>query len=77
LYWLRRSRHLRRPAALTKTYTNAGYGFTLKMSADFAAYPPNATPTRDETGAPTGQAIVLQNKGGAMVQIIITPDTHR
>jgi hypothetical protein len=47
------------------------------MPADFAAYPPNATPTRDETGAPTGQAIVLQNKGGAMVQIIITPDTHR
>jgi hypothetical protein len=24
----------------------------LKMPADFAAYPPNATPNRDETGAP-------------------------
>jgi hypothetical protein len=29
--------------------------------ADFAAYPPNAIPDRDETGAPTGQALLLQN----------------
>jgi hypothetical protein len=48
----------------------------LKMPADFAAYPPNATPNRDETGAPTGQALLLQNKNGAMVQIEITPDTR-
>jgi hypothetical protein len=25
----------------TKTYSNAAYGFMLKMPADFAAYPPN------------------------------------
>jgi hypothetical protein len=41
----------------------------LKMPADFSAYPPNAAPERDETGAPMGQAIVLQNKSGAAVQI--------
>jgi hypothetical protein len=64
------------PAALTKTYTNPAYGFMLKMPADFAAYPPNATPGRDATGAPIGQAIVLQNSGGAMVQIEITADTR-
>jgi hypothetical protein len=62
--------------ALTKTYSNAAYGFTLKMPADFAAYPPNATPERDETGAPTGQALLLQNKDGAIVQFEITPDTR-
>jgi hypothetical protein len=62
--------------ALTKTYSNPAYGFTLKMPADFAAYPPNATPNRDETGAPTGQAIVLKSSGDAMVQIVITPDTR-
>src|SRR6266516_3883628 len=27
------------------------------------------------TGAPTGQAIVLQNKSGTAVQIIVTPDS--
>jgi hypothetical protein len=64
------------PAALSKPYTNAAYGFTLKMPADFSAYPPNATPNRDEIGAPTGQAIVLQNKSGAIVQIEITPDSR-
>ena len=57
--------------ALTKTYSNAAWGFTLKMPADFSAYPPNATPQRDETGAPTIQAIVLQNKSGAAVQIVV------
>jgi hypothetical protein len=62
--------------ALTKTYSNPAWGFMLKMPADFAAYPPNATPNRDETGAPTGQALLLQNKNGAMVQIEITPDTR-
>jgi hypothetical protein len=48
----------------------------LKMPADFSAYPPNATPERDETGAPTGQAIVLQNTSGTAVQIEVTPDTR-
>jgi hypothetical protein len=62
--------------ALTKTYSNPAWGFMLKMPADFAAYPPNATLNRDETGAPTGQALLLQNKNGAMVQIEITPDTR-
>jgi len=62
--------------ALTKTYSNAAWGFMLKRPADFAAYPPNATPNRDETGAPTGQALLLQNKSGAIVQIEITPDTR-
>jgi hypothetical protein len=62
--------------ALTKTYSNPAWGFMLKMPADLAAYPPNATPNRDETGAPTGQALLLQNKDGAMVQIEITPDTR-
>src|SRR6266487_4180585 len=52
------------PGALTKTYSNAAYGFMLKMPADFSAYPPNATPNRDETGAPTGQALLLQNTHG-------------
>jgi hypothetical protein len=56
-------------SALTKTYSNPTYGFMLKMPADFSAYPPNAAPERDETGAPMGQAIVLQNKSGAAVQI--------
>jgi len=64
------------PGALTKTYSNAAYGFMLKMPADFSAYPPNATPNRDETGAPTGQAIVLQNKSGAAVQIVVTKDSR-
>jgi hypothetical protein len=62
--------------ALTKTRSNAAYGFMLKMPADFAAYPPNATPNRDETGAPTGQALLLQNTHGTMVQIVIAPDTR-
>lgn len=62
-------------AALTKTYSNPAWGFTLKMPADFSEYPPNATPTRDETGAPTGQPVVLQNKSGAAVQIEITPES--
>ena len=57
--------------ALTKTYSNAAWGFMLKMPADFAAYPPNAIPERHDTGAPTGQAIVLQNKSGAAVQIVV------
>jgi hypothetical protein len=48
----------------------------LKMPADFAAYPPNATPNSDETGAPTGQALLLQNTHGTMVQIVIAPDTR-
>src|SRR5436190_16737318 len=65
------------PSALTKTYSNPAYGFVLKMPADFSAYPPNATPERDETGAPTGQAIVLQNKSGAAVQIVVTPDSRQ
>jgi hypothetical protein len=60
------------PASLTKTYSNPAWGFTLKMPADFSAYPPNASPNRDATGAPTGQAIVLQNKSGAAVQIVVT-----
>jgi hypothetical protein len=64
------------PGALTKTYSNPAWGFMLKMPADFAAYPPNATPERDASGAPTGQALLLQNKDGAMVQIEITPDTR-
>jgi hypothetical protein len=64
------------PTALTKTYSNPAWGFALKMPADFSAYPPNATPNRDETGAPTGQAIVLQNKSGAAVQIQVTPDSR-
>jgi hypothetical protein len=61
-------------ATLTKTYTNAAYGFTLKMPADFSAYPQGATPDRDATGAPTGQAIVLKDARGAAVQIVVTPD---
>jgi hypothetical protein len=43
------------------------------MPADFTAYPPNATPGRDETGAPTGQAIVLQNQKVTSLQIVVTP----
>jgi hypothetical protein len=35
------------PVALSKTYTNAAYGFTLRMPADFSAYPPDASPSRD------------------------------
>lgn len=62
--------------ALTKTYSNPAWGFMLKMPADFSEYPPNATPARDETGAPTGQAIVLQNKSGVAVQIQIAPDSR-
>ncbi len=61
---------------LTKTYSNAAWGFALKMPSDFSAYPPNATPRRDETGAPMGQAIVLQNKSGAAVQIVVMPDSR-
>jgi hypothetical protein len=60
-------------SVLTKTYTNAAYGFALKMPADFSAYPPNASPARDATGALTGQAIVLQNTAGDAVQIVVTP----
>ncbi len=59
---------------LNKTYTNAAYGFALKMPADFSAYPPGASPNRDATGAPTGQAIVLKDTRGAAVQIVVTPD---
>jgi hypothetical protein len=62
--------------ALTKTYSNSAWGFTLKVPADFSAYPPNATPNRDATGAPTGQAIVLQNKSGVAVQIVVTKDNR-
>jgi hypothetical protein len=62
------------PTALAKTYKNTDYGFALKMPADFSAYPPNASPGRDATGAKTGEAIVLQNQKGDMVQIVITPD---
>jgi hypothetical protein len=61
------------PVALTKTYSNPAWGFALKMPADFSAYPPHATPDRDATGAPTGQAIVLQNQKGDSLQIVITP----
>jgi hypothetical protein len=60
-------------AALTKTYSNPAWGFMLKMPADFSAYPPNATPGRDATGALTGQAIVLQNAEGDSLQIVVTP----
>jgi hypothetical protein len=58
--------------ALTKTYSNAAYGFTLKMPADFSAYPPDASTGRDATGAPTVQTIGLQNTRGAAVQIVVT-----
>ncbi len=64
------------PVALSKTYTNTAYGFALKMPADFSAYPPDASPSRDATGAPTGQAIVLQNTRGAAVQIVIGRDSR-
>ncbi len=46
------------------------------MPADFSAYPPGASPNRDATGAPTGQAIVLQNTGGAAVQIVVGRDNR-
>jgi hypothetical protein len=62
------------PVALTKSYSNAAYGFALKMPAAFSAYPPDASPSRDATGAPTGQAIVLKDTHGAAVQIVVTPD---
>jgi hypothetical protein len=62
--------------ALTKTYANAAYGFIVKMPEDFAAYPPNGSPARDENGKPTGQALVLQNHAGAAVQIEIAPDSR-
>ena len=58
---------------LTKTYTDPAYGFTLKMPADFSAYPPDAVPNRDASGNPTGEAIVLQNQKGEAAQIVITP----
>jgi hypothetical protein len=48
------------PSALSKPYTNVAYGFALKMPADFSAYAPDASPVRDETGAPTGEAILLR-----------------
>jgi hypothetical protein len=60
--------------ALTKIYSNAAYGFILKMPDDFSAYPPHGSPARDENGMPTGEAVVLQNSTGAAVQIVITPD---
>ena len=62
--------------ALSKTYANAAYGFSLKVPADFSAYPPDASPVRDSTGALTGQAIVLKNAAGAAVQIVATMDTR-
>jgi hypothetical protein len=62
--------------ALTKTYTNSAWGFMLKMPADFSAYPPNATPERDATGAPRVQVIALQNTAGAAVQIMIMQDSR-
>ena len=46
------------------------------MPADFSAYPPHTSPAGDETGARTGQAIVLKNTAGAAVQIQITQDTR-
>jgi hypothetical protein len=49
------------PSALSKPYTNVAYGFALKMPADFSAYPPDTSLVRDETGAPTGEAILLRN----------------
>ena len=49
------------PSALSKPCTNVAYGFALKMPADFSAYAPDASPVRDETGAPTGEAILLRN----------------
>ena len=49
------------PSALSKQYTNVAYGLALKMPADFSAYPPVASLVRDETGAPTGEAILLRN----------------
>src|SRR5205807_1899500 len=63
-------------ADLSKTYNNTAYGFELKMPSDFSAYPADASPDRDATGAPIGQAIVLQNASGAAVQIVITQDTR-
>ena len=62
------------PNALGNTYTNAAYGFVVNMPEDFSAYPPDASPALDATGAPIGQAIVLQNADGAAVQIVVTSD---
>jgi hypothetical protein len=61
---------------LSKIYSNAAYGFTLNMPADFSAYPADGAPVRDETGAPEGQAIVLQNSTGDAVQIVVTRDNR-
>jgi hypothetical protein len=58
-------------AELMKTYTNAAYGFVVKMPRDFSAYPPDANPLRDEAGAPTGEAIVLRNMVGEAVHIVV------
>jgi hypothetical protein len=76
--WLRVFPMQRAEAAtnLNKTYTNAAWGFSLQMPADFSAYPPNASPDHDETGAPIGQAVVLQNTAGAAVQFEITQDNR-
>jgi len=53
-------------AALTKEYKNDTYGFSLKMPEDFTA-----TEIPDELSG--GATLVLQNKSGDGIQIIISP----
>ena len=47
------------PAHLTKTYSGTPLQLTLKMP-HFLAYPPSATPVRDETGAPVSGILQKQ-----------------
>jgi len=58
---------------LSKTYANSIFGFSLRMPADYSAYPPDA----DATASTSGEAIVLQNAGGDAVQIEITPSPYQ
>jgi hypothetical protein len=62
--------------ALTQTYRNTDWGFSLRMPADFSAYPSDGNAGRDENGNLTGETIVLQNPGGDAVQIEVTPDNR-
>jgi hypothetical protein len=64
------------PDPLSNGYTNAAYGFTLALPADFDVYPAGGEPLRDESGAPIGQAFVLQNGAGSAIQLETTQDTR-
>src|SRR3989344_8455433 len=64
-------------AALTKEYKNDTYGFSLKMPESFEATEIQNQGDTSEGGVSLGTTVVLQNKTGDGIQIVISPfDEH-